>query len=298
MNFLEKSHTGRNQWYFYILTLLIVFTATQIGTLPLAGYIYFLNPSPTPTTQDIAQATSTNLGLALTLLSFAFGFAALLLCVKYIHKKHLLEIVTGRDRLDWGRIFFGAGIWAILSILTFLLPLLFGESDTLVFQFDASKFFVLLLISLILFPFQTSFEELTFRGYLMQGSYLLFNNKWAALVLTSVIFGLMHSANPEVEAFGAWVALPQYIIMGFLLGYVAIKDNGMELSLGIHVANNILSAITFTSDSSTLQTHALFRDLAPSSSWMDSVVILIAALVFVWICNRKYKFMTKKESIC
>ena len=148
------------------------------------------------------------------------------------------------------------------------------------------------------FPFQTSFEELTFRGYLMQGSYLLFNNKWAALVLTSVIFGLMHSANPEVEAFGAWVALPQYIIMGFLLGYVAIKDNGMELSLGIHVANNILSAITFTSDSSTLQTHALFRDLAPSSSWMDSVVILIAALVFVWICNRKYKFMTKKESIC
>ena len=206
--------------------------------------------------------------------------------------------MTGRDRLDWGRIFFGAGIWAILSILTFLLPLLFGESDTLVFQFDASKFFVLLLISLILFPFQTSFEELTFRGYLMQGSYLLFNNKWAALVLTSVIFGLMHSANPEVQAFGAWVALPQYIIMGFLLGYVAIKDNGMELSLGIHVANNILSAITFTSDSSTLQTHALFRDLAPSSSWMDSVVILIAALVFVWICNRKYKFMTKKESIC
>ena len=206
--------------------------------------------------------------------------------------------MTGRDRLDWGRIFFGAGIWTILSILTFMLPLLFGESDTLVFQFDASKFFVLLLISLILFPFQTSFEELTFRGYLMQGSYLLFNNKWAALVLTSVIFGLMHSANPEVQAFGAWVALPQYIIMGFLLGYVAIKDNGMELSLGIHVANNILSAITFTSDSSTLQTHALFRDLAPSSSWMDSVVILIAALVFVWICNRKYKFMTKKESIC
>ena len=41
MNFLEKSHTGRNQWYLYILTLLIVFTATQIGTLPLAGYIYF-----------------------------------------------------------------------------------------------------------------------------------------------------------------------------------------------------------------------------------------------------------------
>ena len=79
MTFLEKSHTGRNQWYLYILTLLIVFTTTQIGTLPLAGYIYFQNPSPTPTMQDIAQATSTNLGLALTLLSFAFGFVALLL---------------------------------------------------------------------------------------------------------------------------------------------------------------------------------------------------------------------------
>ena len=159
MTFLEKSHTGRNQWYLYILTLLIVFTATQIGTLPLAGYIYFQNPSPTPTMQDIAQATSTNLGLALTLLSFAFGFVALLLCVKYIHTKHLLDIVTGRDRLDWGRIFFGAGIWAILSILTFLLPLLFGESDTLFFQFDASKFFVLLLISLIVVVFKLLFLD-------------------------------------------------------------------------------------------------------------------------------------------
>ena len=53
-----------------------------------------------------------------------------------------------------------------------------------------------------------------------------------------------------------WGALPQYILMGLILGFVAVKDDGMELSLGLHMANNIIAAITITSDSSTLQTHA------------------------------------------
>ena len=84
--FLEKVYSGRNQWYFYIFSLLIIFTATQIGSLPLVGYMIMEDPSILQG-GDISAATSTNTGLALTLLSFAVGFFTILFCVKYIHHK-------------------------------------------------------------------------------------------------------------------------------------------------------------------------------------------------------------------
>ena len=115
--FLEKVYSGRNQWYFYIFSLLIIFTATQIGSLPLAGYMIMEDPSILQG-GDISAATSTNTGLALTLLSFAVGFFTILFCVKYIHHKKTADIVTGRQRIDWGRIFFGAAVWGILSLIT------------------------------------------------------------------------------------------------------------------------------------------------------------------------------------
>lgn len=292
MNFLKQAYTGKNQWYWYVLSLLVIFIATQIGSLPLVGYIFLKDPAAL-TTGSINSVTSTNLGLALMLLSFAVGFFAIFLCVKYIHGKRALDIVTARPKIDWGRFFFGAGIWAILSILTFALTFLTGDNGDITFQFEPSKFFVMLVIALLMFPFQTSFEELVFRGYLMQWAYILFKNKWAAIILTGVIFGLMHSANPEVEDFGMLLAMPQYILMGLLLGYIAVQDNGLELSLGIHAANNILSAITFTSPSSTLQTHALFVDPTPSASGWDTLFILISGLLFIWITNRKYRFMQR-----
>ncbi len=296
MNFLEQVYTGKNQWYWYVLSLLIIFIATQIGSLPLVGYI-FLEAPQALLSGDISSVTSTNLGLALMLLSFVVGFFAIFFCVKYIHGKRALDIVTSRPKIDWNRFFFGAGIWVILSIITFALTFLTEDNPDLIFRFEPSKFFVMLAVALLMFPFQTSFEELMFRGYLMQWSYLLFKNKWAAIVLTGVIFGLMHSANPEVKDFGMLLAMPQYILMGLLLGYIAVQDNGLELSLGIHAANNILSAITITSPSSTLQTHALFIDPTPSASGWDSVFILISGLLFIWISNRKYQFIRQNKSV-
>jgi len=59
------------------------------------------------------------------------------------------------------------------------------------------------------------------------------------------------------------------------------------------MANNIIAAITITSDSSTLQTHALFKDLHPTASHFDTLTMLVAGVIFIWICNRKYHFWWK-----
>lgn len=287
--FLEQVYTGKNQWYLYLFTLLIVFTAIQIGSLPWVLSV----PKEVLLSGNVSLTTTTNSGLALVLFGFVVGFFTLLLCVRYIHQKAYTDIITVRPKIDWGRIFFSAGIWGLLTLLAFAVQFVTTDSSEIVFQFDPSKFFVLVLVSLVMFPFQTSFEELVFRGYLMQWSALLFKYRWVAVLITGVLFGVMHGANPEVEAYGMWVALPQYILMGLILGYVAVKDDGLELALGLHMANNILAAITFTSDASTLQTHALFKDLNPTASHIDTLMMLIIGVVFIWICNRKYRFIGK-----
>ncbi|MEG0795191.1 MAG: lysostaphin resistance A-like protein [Odoribacter sp.] len=290
--FLEKVYSGKNQWYFYVFSLLIIFVATQIGSFPLLGYLLMENPDMLKS-GNIAVATSTNMGLFLTLFSFMVGFFAIFFCLKFIHGKKYLDITTSRSRIDWGRIFFSAGIWGVLTLLTFAAQFAFTDTSDIVFQFEPTNFFILLGVSLLMFPFQTSFEELIFRGYLMQWSALLFKYRWIALLITGLLFGILHGANPEVKEFGMWVALPQYILMGVILGYVAIKDDGLELALGLHFANNLLAAVTFTSDASALQTHALFKDLNPSASHLDTLMMLVAGLIFIWICNCKYHFMGK-----
>ena len=90
-----------------------------------------------------------------------------------------------------------------------------------------------------------------------------------------------------------WVALPQYILMGLILGFVAVKADGMELSLGLHIANKNKPAITITSESSTIKTKAKNKDLHPTASHFDTLTMLVAGVIFIWICNRKYHFWGK-----
>ena len=40
--------------------------------------------------------------------------------------------------------------------------------------------------------------------------------------MTSVLFGLMHSFNPEVEEFGFFTMMPQYVAFGLIFGIITI----------------------------------------------------------------------------
>lgn len=299
--FLEKVYLGRNQWYYYIFTLLITFFAWQfIGVIPLVVYTFIHTPDlvqtftqdPTALQSALIGAMQTNTGLALTLVAFVFGLVALFAGVRYIQNKPCLAIVTGRPRIDWKRIGFGAGVWALLSIATFAYQLAFMDHSDLIFQFEPANFFILLLISLTLLPLQASFEEILFRGYLMQWAAFLFKCRWIPFLLTGILFGLMHAANPET-GMGFWIVMPQYILMGLIMSYIAVKDDGLELALGLHIANNVLAAITVTSPTSALQTHALFQLQNPTASHWDTLVMLISGILFIVLCQLKYRFWGK-----
>lgn len=292
--FLEKASRGYNRWYLYIFTLIAVFAVVQVASFPLIIYsIWYAKDSFQENLTIPLLVTNTNMGLALVLLTFVAGVFALIFCVKHIHRKQTADILTGRDRFDVKRCLFGAAVWSILILILLGLQYALGDTSNLVFQFQPLNFFVMCLVIFSLIPFQVAFEEFLFRGYLMQGFALLFKYRWIAFLLTGVSFGLLHATNPEVERFGFWVAIPQYVLMGLILSYVTVKDDGLELALGLHLSNNILSSVLVTHEASALQTHALFRELYPTASHWDSILMLICGIIFISICHRKYHLLSK-----
>lgn len=146
---------------------------------------------------------------------------------------------------------------------------------------------------MVLFPFQATGEELLFREYFFQGIAWTTKRPWLAVILTSVFFGLLHLANPEIKTFG-WPFIFSYIFMGIAAGIMTIMDDFTELAIGLHILNNLYSAIIVSFTSAALQTNTLFfiKDYNPTF-W--SIVGAISLLLFLSICHKKYGWGSYKS---
>lgn len=225
---------------------------------------------------------------------FAIFYAGLWFWISVVHKQPVRESLTTRRSFDFKRFFTAFGLWAVFSIGVSLFELL-REPDNYVFQFDATQFILLVVISLIFIPIQTSFEEHFFRGYFMQGIYAFSKSKWAALIISSVFFGMVHLGNPEIESMGVGL-LSFYIGTGVFLGILTLKDQGLELAMGFHAANNIIGATLFTSKDSAFQTPALFNYVGKGNLILNLLVVSACYVILYFILSKIYKFNRKVES--
>jgi hypothetical protein len=146
-------------------------------------------------------------------------------------------------------------------------------------------------------PLQTTAEELLFRGYLMQGIGLAAKNRWVPLLATSVIFGAMHLLNPEVGKMGYIVSL-YYVGTGLFLGILTLMDEGTELALGFHAANNLTAALLVTADWTAFQTHSVFKDISEPSAGFDILFpLLVIYPILLLIFSKKYGWTSWKEKL-
>jgi membrane protease YdiL (CAAX protease family) len=122
----------------------------------------------------------------------------------------------------------------------------------------------------------------------MQGLGVLVKNKWVPLLITSVCFGLLHGANPEVQKLGS-ILMVFYIGTGFFYGITTLMDEGTELSLGLHAANNMIAAFLVTTDWMVFQTDALFIDTSePSVTWEMFIPVFVLYPLILWMFSKKY----------
>jgi membrane protease YdiL (CAAX protease family) len=289
-------------WRYFVVGLLVVFIATQIGSLPLIAALMIKilgeggDMSAIEDPAVMLNVLESNLTFFLMLLSFAVGLLALYLVVKYLHKQPWITLTTSRKKTDWGRVWFGFGLIAAITIITTLLDYNMSP-DNYIIQFDLVPFLILAVIGIVLVPLQTSFEEYFFRGYFMQGLGVLAGNRWVPLLVTSFLFGIMHIANPEVDKIG-YIILVYYIGTGLFLGIITLMDEGLELALGFHAGNNLVGALLITADWTVFQTHSIFKDIAePTVGFMAVVPVFVIYPLLIFIMAKRYKWTNWNEKL-
>lgn len=289
MFFFASALQGRRGFLPVLGTIILVFVGLVIGQIPLTYAMASGGVSgsmPSPADLDVDQS----IFLLLMILSFLGGLIGLLLGVVLFHRRSWKTLITPYARISWSRILLSFSIWigltAILEVCYYL-----THPTNYVFQFDAGAFFPLLLVALFFLPIQTSFEEIFFRGYLMQVIGSASKSKWLAVIVTGVLFGLLHLANPEVSEFGFGRMMFYYIGFGIFAGVVTVLDDRLELMLGMHAATNIYGAAIVTFDASALQTPALFRVQEFNLEWM-LIFFIISLVVYTWYFGNKYEWLS------
>jgi hypothetical protein len=296
--FIKIANQGDNQLWKYIVTILAVIVAYVVGQIPISILIYGKMMNGSVDMDQVIEFQETldfsligmdqNLSLLLLLLSFVAAFFTLILLYPRLHQKPLRMLVTSRPKMDWSRIFFAFGVWLLL---TAILEVIVYQIDpaNYVYQLDWAKFIPLLAIALLILPIQTSFEELLFRGYLLHGISLISAYRWIPIIVTSILFGLMHIFNPEIEKFGMGLMMSYYIGVGLVLAICTVMDEGMEIALGIHAATNIYGATVVSFSGSALQTPTIYR-IQELDAQMMLLVGFALALVFILIVAKKYNW--------
>jgi len=292
MNFMQQAYKGKNSWWRYLITMAIVFAPFIMNV----GIYLFFPEILELYTESTKETTASNLDLVTNLLPFLFLLIVLFLLVKMVHKREAITIITSRETIDWSRFFYGFKIWGGISLVLIIVSIIVFPGDfTLIL--NIKPFLILLLVSLLLFPFQTAFEEVLFRGYLMQSVGLLAKNKWFPLVFSSILFGLLHGLNPEVEKLGMIIMI-YYIGTGLVLGIITLMDEGTELALGFHAANNITAAVVVTTDWTAFKTHAIYLDTSEPSLLLSTLIpVFVLYLLILILFSKKYGWKNWKEKI-
>jgi uncharacterized protein len=170
-------------------------------------------------------------------------------------------------------------VWTVISVLWMVYSL---KSDPGNFRLNntSNSLIILAVLALTLIPFQAAFEEILFSGYLMQGFAVLARNRWVPIIFTSVLFGLMHGLNPEVQQYGFMTMMPQYIFFGVVFAVLTMFDDGIEMAIGAHAANNIFLSVMVTHDDMALQTPALYEQIE-IHPWKEFGGLIAMSVIFL-----------------
>ena len=89
-----------------------------------------------------------------------------------------------------------------------------------------------------------------------------------------------------------------YIGTGFFLGILTLMDEGLELALGFHAANNLTAALLVTADWTAFQTDSIYRDVSDPLLGLDVLIpVFIVFPILLFIFAKKYNWTDWKERL-
>jgi hypothetical protein len=294
--FLNSASQGKNSWWRYLITIVVslvlgTFAAMILIIAVLTVYsIYFRTKASYLI--DISSTLSNPIFLLLEVgVGYSISLLFFYLCLRVLHRRSLISLINMEGKISWMNMLKGGSLWTFLLFLTTVLPILiFGGSGYSV-TFDPKTFSILLIVCLITFPIQASFEEIFFRGYLMQGFGLLSKKPVIPLLSTSIIFALMHFFN-GTDLKMSLIFVSSAFVIGLMFGIIALGENRIETAMGTHIANNLFVALIYNSSDSGLGNLPSVVTVQSSDLYMGVVVTVVLAVIMITSI-----FWNKKEDL-
>jgi uncharacterized protein len=290
--YLDAVRQGKNEWWRYLISILLIFGAALfVGSFVMAivAVVWLTIQDPMLVKQSGGLEAAINAlitkpsiaSYVLNNIPFIFFFGAILLAVRLVHQRPMLSLLSGDNTLNGRRFLTGFGVWFLLQAV--LLGLAYWQAPSeVVWTFVWWKWVPLLLLVTLMTPIQIAAEELLCRAYLMQGLSLVTRNRWLLMGLPSLLFAVAHFGNPEMARDKVWMAL-QYWSLGVFLAALTLRDNRLELALGIHAAQNFFVLLFANTADSVLPTPSMFTLSEPDNPKLGLLVFLIQAAIFSWI---------------
>ena len=261
--YLDAVYQGKNTWWRYAISIALILTMwLVIGSIPVFLFGAYLLMDGNPDSKLTAlgfSGVSPLMAMFVILSSYLFFFAAIFISVRFVHARPFRSLVTSQTRINWRRLVAGFTFWFLIAGLVSIFEAILYP-NRYILSFTPGKFITFGIFALILIPIQASCEELFFRGYLMQGLGLRFRSIIFLPLVSGLIFGMLHLANPEMTVpSGAWMLAISYFLVGFFAAVITLLDGGLELALGLHIANNLYTALIANTTVSALASESIFK---------------------------------------
>jgi membrane protease YdiL (CAAX protease family) len=176
---------------------------------------------------------------------------------RFIDRRSFRSLGFNFSRQSWIDLGVGFAIPGFLMGFVFFSELLFGWTtfEHWAWQGESPGNVALALFSgLFAFILVGFSEEILSRGYHLQNLRDGLNLGWA-LLISSGIFALLHSANPN----GSWISTIGILLAGFFLAYGWIRTGQLWLSIGLHIGWNFFEGNVFGFPVSGLSTYRLIH---------------------------------------
>lgn len=288
MDFLLNARLGESSLGKVLKTLLFVLLYQGVSGL-LLGILLIINNLRTK--EEITLFFSNErsaLGALVFFSGFVLSLLGLIRQIRKQHKRNWRTLITIHERVNVKKIIFALVIWGAFHCIKIAIYVAINPSaysfTTNYFSFAIFAFVIFLLV-----PFQSAFEEMLFRGYLLQESAVVIRRVWVLTGGTTIVFALMHIFNPEVKQYGIIAIMPFYVALGITCCTMTIMDNSNELAIGFHTANNLCALLILGTYTTTVPPlRILIVEKQDPIWWFEYLYLVVASIGFLLILSRKY----------
>jgi len=220
------------------------------------------------------------------------GTSAVIISRRYLDKKTLLSFGLKWDGLaikDW---LFGFLLSFLMAGSIFLLLLWFGllEFESVNPNLLTMNFLWNFLLMFVAFCILTAWwEELVFRGYLLQNMINGMGKNWA-VIISCILYGAVHATNPNASIISSSII----VLFGFMRLYGYLRTSQLWLSMGMHAGWNFFQGPVFGFGTSGYETESILIHKLNGSDWLTGgkfgpegsvftiLIVIIAILSMYW----------------